>query len=70
MSPARHIQTEDRLKEFLKQHPAESRLFLQALCDRNQPLLLRTEIYDTFNQVAQADNSEPLRTGPFKTLVQ
>jgi sucrose synthase len=70
MSPARHIQTEDRLKAFLKQHPAESRLFLQALCDRNQPLLLRTEIYDIFNQVAQADDSEPLSTGPFKTLVQ
>ena len=70
MSPARHIQLEEQLRSFLKQHPAESRLFLQALCDRKQPLFLRTEIYDIFHQVTLGKDAEPLRSGPFTTLVQ
>ncbi|MHB8789339.1 MAG: sucrose synthase [Desulfobulbaceae bacterium] len=70
MSPAKHLSFDDNIKTFLKQHPAESRLFLGALRDRNQPLLLRTEIYDIFNQVRQDHDSELLGSGPFNTLVQ
>ncbi|MHB1349142.1 MAG: sucrose synthase [Desulfobulbaceae bacterium] len=70
MSPSKQLQFEDRLHLFLKQNPAESRLFLQALCDCNQPLLLRTGIFDIFNKVTGEDDAGALGASPFKTLVQ
>jgi sucrose synthase len=60
----------DKLKLFLRKNRTASQRFLQALCNREQPLLLHTEINDTFNQVTEENGSEILTTGPFKTIVQ
>ena len=70
MPPTKQLQFENRLHQFLKLHPEESRIFLQALCDSNQPLLLRTGIYDIFSRVTRENNAESLRAGPFNTLVE
>jgi len=60
----------DNLKLFLQKNRAASHRFLHALCSLDHPLLLHTEIKDTFNQVIKKKSSKKLAVGPFKTLIQ
>jgi sucrose synthase len=60
----------DRLQTFLQKNPAESRLFLDSLCCREQPLILRTEIQDIFQQTIEENRSSQLASSPFKTIVR
>ena len=59
----------DKLKVFLHENAAAARLFLDSLCRREQPLLLRTEIQDIFLDTIENDRSSGLAASPFKTIV-
>ena len=60
----------DKLKLFLRENRTASQRFLQALCRREKPLLLHTEINDIFNQVIEENGSETLAAGPFQAIVR
>jgi len=70
MTYAKLTKPVERVQQFLKEHPQESHSFLNGICNREQPLLLRTEIYDIFTQVAAENASGTLQSGPFRTIVQ
>ncbi|MDH3329769.1 MAG: sucrose synthase, partial [Desulfobulbaceae bacterium] len=69
MSFSKLIGPVESLKYFLLENRKESHHFLQALCSREQPLLLRTEIQDIFQQLIEENYSEKLDASPFKTIV-
>jgi sucrose synthase len=60
----------DTLKTFLHENKDDANLFLDALCRRNQPLLLRTEIQDIFLNTIHENKSSALAESPFKSIVQ
>ncbi|MDW7771996.1 MAG: sucrose synthase [Desulfobulbaceae bacterium] len=60
----------ERLNEFLAESRTDAHHLLHGLCLRGQPLLLRTEIQDIFQQVIEESSSEKLAESPFKTIVQ
>ena len=49
----------EKLKHFLAEDPAAIKKFLEGLCSREQPLLLRTEIGDIFNEVIREEEVYP-----------
>ena len=58
------------LKLFLQNNTGGARLFLDALCGLERPLLLRTEIQDVFQDVIAENNSADLKTSPFEKIIQ
>ncbi len=60
----------DKLRAFLHEHKDDADLFLNSLCGREQPLLLRTEIQDIFLNTTAENKSSALAVSPFKTIVQ
>ena len=60
----------DKLRTFIKENTSDTKLFLDGLCGREQPLLLRTEISDIFHQVIQENDAPKLAASPFNTIVQ
>jgi len=59
----------EKLRVFLHENAAAARLFLDSLCRREQPLLLRTEIQDIFTSTTEENLSSGLAASPFKTIV-
>ena len=59
----------ERLNAFLLEHPEETRFFLNSLCCREQPLLLRTEIQDIFAETVAEKKLSILAESPFKIIV-
>ena len=41
----------EKLRTFIDSNKADTHLFLESLCQRQQPLLLRTEINDIFHEL-------------------
>ena len=60
----------DRLKVYLLENTDDARLFLNALCSRRQPLLLRTQIQEIFSDTMTENKSSGLASSPFKIVVQ
>ena len=60
----------DRLKVYLLENTDEAKLFLNALCSREQPLLLRTQIQEIFSDTLAENKSSGLASSPFKIIVQ
>lgn len=58
------------LKVFLQDNTEDSRLFLNALCGQERPLLLRTEIQEIFQNAISENNSTALEASPFKKIIQ
>ena len=59
-----------KLHTFLEENHSDAHLFLEGLCRREQPLLLRTVISDIFQQVIQENDAQNLAASPFKTIVK
>ncbi len=57
------------LKTFLQDNKEDARLFLEALCSCERPLLLRTEIQEIFQQTVADKNSAALAESPFKAII-
>jgi len=60
----------EKLSTFLEENRSDADLFLNELCSREQPLLLRTEISDIFHHVIRENDAQELASSPFKTIVQ
>jgi len=58
------------LGDFLLKHKEDAKIFLQSLCHREQPLLLRTQIQEIFADIITGGKSAVLASSPFKTIVQ
>ena len=60
----------EKLHTYIVKNPTDTHLFLDSLCSREQPLLLRTEISDIFDQLIKENKVQGLLNSPFKTFVQ
>lgn len=60
----------DRLRVYLDENTDDTRLFLNALCSREQQLLLRTQIQEIFADTVAENKSSNLAASPFKIMVQ
>ena len=69
MKPSKSGSPIDKLKGFLQANTADAKLFLNSLCSREQPLLLRTEIQDIFRNTIAVNKSSALAESPFKTII-
>ena len=70
MTFTKSVDTIDKLRTFIQEHPSETQFLMNGLCCREQPLLLRTELSDIFNQVIQENESQVLSESPFRLIVQ
>ena len=60
----------DKLSSYISEHPEDTRLFLESLCCKEQPLFLRTEISDIVNQLLKEKGIQQLQDSPFRTALQ
>jgi sucrose synthase len=60
----------DKLRAFLLENKDAANLFLNSLCRRKEPLLLRTEIQEIFLNTIHENKSSTLAASPFKTIIQ
>ncbi len=60
----------DKLSAFIENNQKDTQLFLDALCNRDQPLLLHTELSDIFQQFVKKNNAIHLAGSPFGTMIQ
>ena len=67
IKPVGHI---EKLRIFIEENRADTRLLLESMCCPDQPLLLRTEIGDIFNQVVNENEAQKLADSPFATILQ
>lgn len=70
MAAQRFSKPIEKLQRYLEEHPSAAATFLDWLCCRKQPLLLRTEISDIFNEIIQSDEGRELAASPLTILVQ